>query len=1528
MTDSATAVSGDSYHPLFISHKQKDAHLAKELSKIFEERTRNIRCFISAEIGFGTDYRDKILEAIMKSKSLVLLYLDEEEDWGWCLYETGIFVALGRMEEEGTRKTICLHHSESHSPDPIADLQSVKVEVDSIETWLQHLYQEAREPSTREQILKDAQRIYEVLHKKRRTLFSEKERVLRINVPDQSKAKEYALPSDACFKGTRQLMQEIFGINNDNITWGNLERQLEQNENSADANKITIKEISRALYYLSCNRRIRPLQGVLFTGDGPTRWRPVLYRVDEERARELNAEILTVEDVGGQLQNVDIRLRSLLASIRLAVRMRYEIINPFARNIKELSQDSYTLRKDIQTCLNNIFIEAEFRQTYKPEDLIDSFEGSERIEIRSMIDDSRSAIRRLWSSLGFESSPVSFDEVSDILMTPAEIKDCSESLSVLDGLNARFLRKVWLQAGILIERDLEEPLGAAEGDQRTGKAETASTRQQAEQQIGFNFLAKCRAIGLSAVYQSRAHAVDDIIADIRHSETGCHLYAAITFPELFDANRNRFVDALVEAATRSSKGTADSRYKLTFTCLNWSKKGPNDLLNLWQKREGRDEIEDYYPDWELGHRQFKNVATATAELIARKLEYFIDGQPDLQMAYDSCIEIQHRVFKDYACPRAMCVIDDRIYVGLYNWGQQHGTNNPAFRLMAGGGWTEVFLNEVTKLHESYSVVEETFGAKSRVEHARSYHHLGMLAQQRANMTAAEGWYRQSLELAEALGDRPIMASNYHQLGRIAQQRGDFDAAEAWARRSLEAAEALGDRPLMVNSCAQLGRIAQNRGDLDAAEAWARRSLEVAEALGDHPGMADSYVQLGRIAQLRGDLIAAEKAGGQALVLYRKLSAQQPDAFQPSLAMSLNDLASVLNDLGRREAALAAAREAAALYRELSTRRPEPFRPALAISLSNLANLLNDVGQRAPALATADEGVALYRELSARSPDAFRPDLARSLISRAELLNDLDRCELAQTDAEEAVTLYRELSSQRPDVFQHALAGALNTLSLILTEAGRPVAALEATEKARAQDPFTKLESNKAELDTILFERNRESRFRIIRLDFEGTRFFGDCTWSLAPNFNVLLGRNGYGKSYVLHAIAALLASDHRIMSDLFPASDGKQRIVLTIDYQRHISGKLPEGSLWSDAGVKQTYLEFQNAGARTRQTVGLWSRTGPVPLLAIPDLRFVDQAGLGVAAGTGELNDLVRSGATHFLRNQPIVGLVHTMLYQLCLDYLECRTFELPSIQLLNRTITRLSGAPFFVKEIRRSQSTAQFEIQVVSEGLGDHPIPLQRASQGTLSTVAVLGLIERFLRGLVPGTSPQEDVCARPAIVIIDELDAHLHPSWQRVIVPVLRETFPNVQFITSAHSPLIIAECFENEVAVLRKTQSEQRFLIQSDPLLIGEDLQTIMREIFETDPTSSTLNKYLTLLGDRANLQKSIKKLSDKDSRTSEEEMELQRAELELSRLNRAENSQQLQIRIEDFEEYEAALKARVGMLEAQVKTLEAQIKETRT
>lgn len=136
------------------------------------------------------------------------------------------------------------------------------------------------------------------------------------------------------------------------------------------------------------------------------------------------------------------------------------------------------------------------------------------------------------------------------------------------------------------------------------------------------------------------------------------------------------------------------------------------------------------------------------------------------------------------------------------------------------------------------------------------HNLGRVAEDRGDIAAAEGWSLKSLEIKEALGDRPGMAASYHQFGSVAYLHGDLGAAECWTRKALEVKKALGNRPGMASSYHQLGMIAQRRGDLGAAEGWCRKSLDIKKALGDRPGMALSYGQLGLLAEARDDMAAA------------------------------------------------------------------------------------------------------------------------------------------------------------------------------------------------------------------------------------------------------------------------------------------------------------------------------------------------------------------------------------------------------------------------------------------------------------------------------------------------------------------------------------------------------------------------------------------------------------------------------------------------------------------------------------------------
>ena len=59
----------------------------------------------------------------------------------------------------------------------------------------------------------------------------------------------------------------------------------------------------------------------------------------------------------------------------------------------------------------------------------------------------------------------------------------------------------------------------------------------------------------------------------------------------------------------------------------------------------------------------------------------------------------------------------------------------------------------------------------------------------------------------------------------------------------------------------------------------------------------------------------------------------------------------------------------------------------------------------------------------------------------------------------------------------------------------------------------------------------------------------------------------------------------------------------------------------------------------------------------------------------------------------------------------------------------------------------------------------------------------------------------AEPAVCLVDEIDLHLHPKWQRTIMQYLTVRFPNTQFIVTAHSPLIVQAATEANIAILRR-------------------------------------------------------------------------------------------------------------------------------
>lgn len=94
--------------------------------------------------------------------------------------------------------------------------------------------------------------------------------------------------------------------------------------------------------------------------------------------------------------------------------------------------------------------------------------------------------------------------------------------------------------------------------------------------------------------------------------------------------------------------------------------------------------------------------------------------------------------------------------------------------------------------------------------------------------------------------------------------------------------------------------------------------------------------------------------------------------------------------------------------------------------------------------------------------------------------------------------------------------------------------------------------------------------------------------------------------------------------------------------------------------------------------------------------------------------------------------------------------------------------------------------------------VPMRALGLGYRSMIAwVVDLASRMFEAFPDSADP----LAEPAIALVDEIDLHLHPRWQREITAHLDRLFPNVQFIVTAHSPLVVQAAGVTNVAVLRR-------------------------------------------------------------------------------------------------------------------------------
>lgn len=93
---------------------------------------------------------------------------------------------------------------------------------------------------------------------------------------------------------------------------------------------------------------------------------------------------------------------------------------------------------------------------------------------------------------------------------------------------------------------------------------------------------------------------------------------------------------------------------------------------------------------------------------------------------------------------------------------------------------------------------------------------------------------------------------------------------------------------------------------------------------------------------------------------------------------------------------------------------------------------------------------------------------------------------------------------------------------------------------------------------------------------------------------------------------------------------------------------------------------------------------------------------------------------------------------------------------------------------------------------------------------------------------------------VLLDEVDAHLHPLWQRQLLPAMREALPDVQILVTSHSPFVISSCPNSRVHVLELDASGRAHTRPPVNSPIGESVTTTLKEIFGVDSRFDVLTE----------------------------------------------------------------------------------------
>lgn len=375
-----------------------------------------------------------------------------------------------------------------------------------------------------------------------------------------------------------------------------------------------------------------------------------------------------------------------------------------------------------------------------------------------------------------------------------------------------------------------------------------------------------------------------------------------------------------------------------------------------------------------------------------------------------------------------------------------------------------------------------------------------------------------------------------------------------------------------------------------------------------------------------------------------------------------------------------------------------------------------------------------------------------------------------------------------------------------------------------------------------------------RLTLTQFRAFEQVTFDFHPGMNLLIGINGVGKSTVLDVLRIMLSQ----VLPMFTASRSKP---LDFEASDIMVGR---GALTAELEFNAAEIDFQYLVHKPRQNYVIdTSREGEVrdqtyDLIERQDLtpsrrdipkhlKSATEQPLAVYFSTRRSLPIEREPKSK-------VG-GQAVAFTEALNHRELRLREFANwwiaqealgkeglmarqhLDVLEDAVTSFLDTVTHLRAVREPETTLILD-------KNDVTLNVRQLSDGERGVLAVVLDLARRLSQANPGL--EDPLRDGQAVVLLDELDLHLHPIWQRTIVEKLTQTFQNCQFITTTHSPQIVGEVKPPGLSLIVK-EDNQIVVLQQGIQGYGLASNWILEHLMGTASRNASTQAQINLVED---------------------------------------------------------------------------------